>query len=246
MSVGPTPRFLASVADPDEAEVAHAAGADILDLKDPRAGSLGAWALERLRWAVPRLEHCRPLSAVTGDLPTRPELVVPAAEAVAATGVDFVKVGFFADGEPYAVIEVLAPLARRVRIVAVLMADQGLDLDLLPALGSAGFSGAMLDTAGKATGGLLTHRTLPELRAFLDAARANGLMTGLAGSLTMTDIPALTLLSPDYLGFRGALCRDGRTGSLDEAACRAVRQALDDCARRAAAMAGAQPSRSAA
>jgi dihydroneopterin aldolase len=41
---------------------------------------------------------------------------------------------------------------------------------------------------------------------FVDAARTNGLMAGLAGSLEAPDIPRLLLLAPDVLGFRRALC----------------------------------------
>jgi uncharacterized protein (UPF0264 family) len=33
-------------------------------------------------------------------------------------------------------------------------------------------------------------------------------MSGLAGSLRVTDIPALSVHRPDYFGFRGGLCRD--------------------------------------
>ena len=57
-------------------------------------------------------------------------------------------------------------------------------------------------------------------------ARAAGLLTGLAGSLTTADIPPLAALGPHYLGFRGALCRGDRTAALDPAAFAAVRRAV--------------------
>nr|WP_244433876.1 (5-formylfuran-3-yl)methyl phosphate synthase [Azospirillum sp. B506] len=41
------------------------------------------------------------------------------------------------------------------------------------------------------------------------------LQTGLAGSLRVADIPALAALSPDYLGFRCALCSGERTNAID-------------------------------
>ena len=89
------------------------------------------------------------MSAVTGNLPTQPDLLGPAAEAMAETGVAFVKIGLFPGGEPLAAIKALAPLARRTRLIAVLFADLAPDLSLLPRLAEAGFAGAMLDTARK-------------------------------------------------------------------------------------------------
>lgn len=242
------PALLASVATLAEAATALAEGADILDLKQPAAGALGAWPVEEIREAVCRLGGGRPLSATIGDLPLLPEAVVPAVEGVAGTGVDYVKIGFFAGGDPRGCLQALRPLAREARLVAVLMADQGPDLGLLPALAEAGFVGAMLDTAAKGAGGLRRHLPEARLAAFVAAARVNGLLCGLAGSLTLADIAPLAALGPDYLGFRGALCRGERTGSLDPAALRAVRAALDAAqdasaaASRATATAGAQRS----
>jgi hypothetical protein len=112
-------------------------------------------------------------------------------------------------------------------LVAVLMADQRPDADLLPALAGAGFLGAMLDTADKAAGGLRRHLDAAFLAGFVARARGLGLLTGLAGSLGLADVPALAALAPDYLGFRGALCRGGRQAALDPLALAEVRRALD-------------------
>lgn len=230
-------RLLASVADLDEVPVALAAGADILDLKDPRHGALGAWTLEALREAVAAFGGQRPLSATTGDLPMRPETVLAATRATAATGVDYVKVGFFAGGDPIGCAAALGEVEGLV--IAVLMADQEQDPDLVERIADAGLAGVMLDTADKRGGGLLAHRDLGQLRRFADRARARGLLTGLAGSLTVADVARLAPIEPDYLGFRGALCAGGRAGLLDPAACAALRQAVDAAASRATATAGA-------
>ena len=84
----------------------------------------------------------------------------------------------------------------------------------------------MLDTADKRGGGLRRHRSDAALGGFVRKARALGLLAGLAGSLAAADIPPLLGLRPDYLGFRGALCRDGRAGALDPAAFATVRRAM--------------------
>lgn len=223
-----SPRLLASVATLDEAALALDLGADILDLKNPVEGALGAWPVDRLRVAVARFGGRLPLSATIGDLPPVPDLAVPRGEAVAGTGVDYVKVGLLAGGDAAAVIAGLAPLARRHRLVAVLMADQSPDLGLPPRLAEAGFAGAMLDTADKRRGGLRAHLPDAALAGFVAAAREHGLLCGLAGSLGLADIPPLVALGPDYLGFRGALCAGAdREAALDPAAFAAVRAALD-------------------
>jgi (5-formylfuran-3-yl)methyl phosphate synthase len=223
-------RMLASVADSEEALLAVELGADFVDLKNPAMGALGAWPLEKVRDAVERVGGKRPLSATIGDLPLEPESVQEAARAMAATGVDIVKVGFFAGGDAQGCIHALASLAERgVKLVAVIMADQDPDLGLVALLAKAGFTGAMLDTAGKRGGGLRSHLDDTALDAFVREARGHGLLTGLAGSLTLGDIAPLSALGPDYLGFRGALCRGDRTAALDPAAFRSVRTALDAC-----------------
>jgi uncharacterized protein (UPF0264 family) len=169
----------------------------------------------------------RPVSATVGDLPMRPELLLAAARATAATGVDIVKIGFFQGGDAPGCATTLAAAARQgIKLVAVLMADQEPDLALLPTLAEAGFFGAMLDTADKAGGGLRHHLPDAALGGFVARARHLGLLTGLAGSLTVPDIAPLAALQPDYLGFRGALCAGGRTGSLDPSAFARVRAAI--------------------
>jgi uncharacterized protein (UPF0264 family) len=219
--------LLASVASREEAIQAVAWGADIVDLKDPSRGALGAWKPNDLALAVEQLAGEVTLSATTGDLPMRPGLLAEAAAATAAAGVALVKVGFFAGGDVAACIAALEPLARRgVRLVAVLMADQAPELRLVPALARAGFAGVMLDTADKAAGGLRAHQDPRALAGFVAAARASGLLSGLAGSLTLQDIEPLLSLRPDYLGFRTALCRGDRTAALDAEAFARVRAAL--------------------
>lgn len=208
--------FLASVMDPQEAEIALAQDADIIDLKDPRSGALGAVAPDVVRATVAAVGRRRPMSAVIGDLPMQPETIAAAAAAMAETGVDYVKVGLFTDPAQEDCIRALAELAQRTKIVGVMFADQGADTTLVPVMAASGFAGAMLDTAGKAQGRLLDRTDIATLRDFVAACRTAGLFAGLAGSLEPPDIPRLLLLEPDYLGFRRALCAGGeRAGQID-------------------------------
>jgi dihydroneopterin aldolase len=208
-------KMLASVTGPEEAEIALTAGADLIDLKDPSHGALGAQPVSVVRETVAVVAGRRPVSAVTGDLPMQPDTIFAAAGEMADTGVDYVKIGIFPDGDAAACIRALSPLARRVRLVAVQFADRAPDLSLLAIAAEAGFAGAMLDTATKSSGRLLDHMDLPALRRFVDACTQHGQLSGLAGSLEAPDVPRLLLLHPGLLGFRRALCgADGRAGRI--------------------------------
>ncbi len=216
--------MLASVATTAEALLAERGGADVIDLKDPARGALGAVDIATAREAVAALAGRRRTSAVAGDLPMHPDTVSRAACAIADAGVDTVKVGIFPDGDAAACIAALAPLAGRARLIAVLFADSTPDFSLLPLIAEAGFAGAMLDTRAKQSGRLLAHMTLPALEGFVAECRRLGLMSGLAGSLEAPDVPRLLVLHPGLLGFRGALCEGAsRTAAISPAALARIR-----------------------
>ena len=223
--------LLASVIDAEELETAIRLGADIIDLKDPGAGALGALPLAQIRSLVHRVAGRRPVSATVGDLPNDPRAMREAVRLTAATGVDYVKVGFFATESLDACLRAISQLTADQAVVAVLCADRSPALHDLSPFAAAGFAGLMLDTADKHRGGLLTHLTLPHLGRFVAQARSLGLRSGLAGSLRLEDIPALLTLRPDYLGFRGALCPQGqRQRGLDAARVKRVRLAMAEAA----------------
>lgn len=220
--------MLASVRSLDEAQLALAGGADLIDLKEPSRGALGALDHAALRICVRALGGQRPLSATIGDDPEmNPARIADAVDRMAATGVDFIKIGFFNRPRAADCAAALASRCARARLVAVLFADDEIEPGLVDVLARAGFAGAMLDTAGKDGRSLRDWRTADELQTFVQRVRANGLLTGLAGSLKPGDIAPLLGHAPDYLGFRGALCTDAqRSLALDVARIAAVRRAI--------------------
>lgn len=214
---------LASVTSAAEAELVLAAGADIIDLKNPSRGALGALADQTIRDIVAAIGGRLPVSATIGDLPMSPPPIAAAVDRIGGLGVDIVKVGLFPGGDRDGCLaELGAAAARGLRLVLVIFADQQPDFTLIARARDLGLTGVMLDTADKAAGGLRAHLSGAQLAAFVSRAKTAGLLTGLAGSLAEADIPALLPLAPDYLGFRGALCRGGRTAALDAARVRAV------------------------
>lgn len=217
-------RFLASVRDPAEAETVLAAGADIVDLKDPTQGALGAVAPDVIEACVVRIAGRAPVSATVGDLPMGPETVARAVAATAALGVDDVKLGLTPGGDPENCFARLRAQDLPTGLILVVFADALPAFDPVEAALQAGARGLMLDTAGKGEGALPDHMSLAAIGAFVEAARGAGLMTGVAGSLKAAHVPQLLALKPDVIGFRGALCRDGlRNRGLDAEACRRIR-----------------------
>lgn len=220
--------MLASVNSLEEALLVQQANVDIIDLKQPKQGALGALDLQAVQEIVQTINKQTPVSATVGDLPMQPELVFNAVQKMAATGVDYVKIGFFPEGDTVATLEKLAILTGQGKaLIAVLFADAQPDFSLLENLKKAGFTGVMLDTMDKKAGSLTQLMTLAEIKNFVSLAQSFNLLCGLAGSLRHNDIALLQPLAADYLGFRGALCQQhDRVGLLDVSAIHRLKQAM--------------------
>jgi len=220
--------LLASVTNVEEAHVALKAGADIIDLKDPARGALGALPLESIQSIVTTIGGRLPVSATVGDLPPDPDMLSQSVMATAATGVDLIKVGLFGEAYFASCLSTLGQhAAEGARLIAVLFADLEPDFDIVARLAETGFTGIMLDTADKTSGGLRRHMAVERLMHFVQRAKQLGLLTGLAGSLCQEDIKPLLVTAVDYLGFRTALCRDrSRTAGIDPVAVAVIRSHL--------------------
>jgi len=239
--------MLASVTSLDEAKLAIEVGADVIDLKDPARGALGALEARTAREIVTAFGGKVTLSATVGDFPAMDAgEVLAAARHTAALGVHFVKVGLFGTPRDVDCVRALTTLTSETRLIAVQFADLAPDLDLCERLVEARFAGVMLDTARKEGLGLRGLLSQSQLSRFVRGAQALGLITGLAGKLRLADIAPLLDLRPDYLGFRGALCaQHQRSAGFDIQALRAVRVAIpsrqSDQARRPRLSAGQLP-----
>ena len=217
--------FLASVANTKEAETVLAAGVDIIDLKNPAAGALGAVEYDVASNVVDDVANRCIVSATIGDLPMQPALISNAISKMSGTGVDIIKVGIFSSEISEDVLSVINEKTKSgINVVLVLFADLNPKLTDFNDLVVAGISGVMLDTANKEQGSLRTILSDNQLMLFAEQARSAGLMAGLAGSLRSEDIEPLLAMDPDYLGFRGALCRQlQRVGMIDALAVRRIR-----------------------
>jgi dihydroneopterin aldolase len=228
-SIDPMTLFLASVRDPVEAELALHAGADIVDLKDPGQGALGALAPDAIAACVKHVAARAPISATIGDPPLTGDAVRAAVLKTAALGVDYVKFGLFPGGDAERCLNRLKTAAARIRLIVVLFADALPNIDAIGLAAKIGAHGVMFDTMGKGTGSLPDHMSYMTLAGHIATAKAEGLVVGLAGSLKAKHVPSLLALAPDLLGFRGALCQAGdRAQTLDEGRLAAIRALIPE------------------
>jgi dihydroneopterin aldolase len=218
--------FLASVDNLNDALTVSEHGADIIDLKNPSEGALGGLTLEDIHTIVDHIWEKSVVSATVGDLDADLPVMLNKIKQVADTGVDYVKVGMFSQRHIDECLPRFEYHARcGIKIIAVLFADMDFDvLATVKACKKARLRGVMMDTAGKDSGSLLTHRSTDELTRFVQSARNLGLLTGLAGSLKQQDIDMLLPVQPDYIGFRTALCKNLiRTNPVSEQAIISIR-----------------------
>lgn len=218
-------QLLVSVQSVEEARIARAGGADIVDAKDPARGALGAVApgvLAAIRAAFP---DDIPVSAALGDVRSVAEVEV--AFAGLPGGLAFVKAGF-AGVADQATVELLlreavaraARLPGAPRVIAVAFADRVSAGDLAPALfpgllARSGVHGLLVDTADKGGGTLRDYLSPGELRLLGAALAERGLLYALGGSLTAEDVPMARSAGVDVLGVRGAVTAGARTAAID-------------------------------
>ncbi|HUJ35033.1 MAG TPA: (5-formylfuran-3-yl)methyl phosphate synthase [Solirubrobacteraceae bacterium] len=217
-------RLLVSVVSASESRRALAGGADIIDVKDPREGALGAPAPNVLSEVVRAVGGAAPVSVALGDLPDLPHTVALAARGAAACGAQFVKVGLRGvvdlDRAVAVVSAVLDAVGDQVSVIAAAYADAGA-LDppaftpaLLPALVErTGIAGALVDTFVKDGRGLYASLSEAELAELVAATRRAGGSFGIAGQLRLG---SLRRVDADVVGVRSAVCRGGdRSAELD-------------------------------
>lgn len=204
-------------------EARQALAADIIDIKNPREGSLGAnfpWVIREVR----AMTH-KPLSAAIGDYFFRPGGASLAAYGAACAGADYIKAGLMFDGEKEAG-EFISAIVKAVKedypeksVVIAGYADYerlGTISPLLlpPLIAHARADVAMIDTGIKDGKGLFDFLENSSLCQFIREAHDLGLETALAGSLTFDDLENLRNIGPDIIGVRGMVCGGDRNSTI--------------------------------
>ncbi len=222
-------QLLVSVVNRFEAQEAVRGGADIIDVKNPLEGTLGAQPPRVVREISEVLPPLCPLSACIGDLPKLPGTASLAALGAAVAGADYVKAGLFGVSTVDDAVELMTPIVQAVqgydnrkRVVAAGYADYEAFRSLAPALlpsvaATAGCYGILVDVKVKGSSNLFDHCGEEELRSLVRDAQDLGLEVALAGGLVEKDIARVLALGADIIGVRRAVCssRDWVDSRLD-------------------------------
>jgi (5-formylfuran-3-yl)methyl phosphate synthase len=223
-----------------EASAAIAGGADIIDVKNPKEGPLGAnfpWVIKKIREMTPSKIK---LSCTLGEVPNLPGSISLAALGAASLGVDYIKVGLYGFKTAQEATFLLQNVNRsakecnpKIKVVAAGYADAqrigALDPMLIPEIANnAEVDVAMLDTAVKDGKNLFDFLAPSQLEKFVNSTHNFGLEAALAGSLRQEDLPVIYNIGADIAGSRGAACtnNDRVKGEITEKQVRELVQTL--------------------
>jgi len=249
---GGGPRLLVSVRDAAEARAAIEGGADVIDVKEPSAGPLGAGSVDAtiavaieaatvpgLPWTIACGElvdvgiegviaHvravCRGLGEVVPDHPPRPWLV-----KVGLSGMtgrrwrdDLTQI---AAGLPGGIVQATVAYADWRGCEAP---DPEEICRTAPGLGGV----VLLDTFDKAAGSCRAIAGESAIRRLADLARGEGVRLAVAGRISPEDAAWIAELRPDIVAVRSAVCRGGRMGRVEAGLTASLRSELAAALRR--------------
>ena len=227
------PGLLVSVRNAAEAHTAMAGGADVIDVKEPSRGPLGAADASVAAEVFRAIAGRRLVTAAGSDLGDRSPTEL--ANWVREAGIQMVKLGVPNTPTEH-VFAAMRDLRRakptRVTVTPVIYADRVspdfVGLPALQSLASASRSNwLVVDTYDKSRGSLLASWRLADLELLIRDAHECGMRVVLAGSLSLDSLPRLGPLRPDLIGVRGAVCEGGRLGSLSQELVERARASID-------------------
>ena len=221
--------LLVSVRSSTEAHLACRGGADIIDVKEPRLGSLGAASPMVWREVYDEVKHRVPVSVALGELCDEQILRPPGRFAFAKIGLARCLERSDWQAEWASQMESLDPATGRVAVAYADWQHAGAPhpTEVLERGWDLGCSTLLLDTHQKSTGGLFCFLTDRVVQRLMDQAHRQQMMTVLAGSLRGPSFDAAVDLGPDYVAVRGAACTGERTGQVDVHLVRRLKERIE-------------------
>lgn len=219
-------KLLVSPINREEAIIVSNGGADIVDVKNPKEGSLGAnfpWVIQDVKEAV---NGKHPISVAIGDFDYKPGTASFAALGAAVSGADYIKIGLFNIQTEEQALELLTAVTKAVKdfdpekkVVAAGYSDyeriNSISPMLLPPIAAkAGLDVVMVDTGVKDGKSTFEFMSEEELKKFIELTHENGLENAIAGSLKFEDLPLLKKIGPDIIGVRGMVCGGDRSTTI--------------------------------
>ncbi|MFN3151735.1 (5-formylfuran-3-yl)methyl phosphate synthase [Bremerella sp.] len=222
--------LLVSVRSVEEANLAGKMGVDLIDLKEPELGSLGAASPDIWQAVVGQWHKRTRVSIALGELPQ----VSSVSKVPADT--DSVKIGLAGCRHDSSwrdhLQDVYDQLPEGVQRVAVHYADSDLAdspslddvLEMALQLDCRTF---LVDTFNKSGGSVFTHMSTTHLIDLQQRLQTEGLQFALAGSLRFKHLASVVKIQPDIVAVRGVVCHRDRTGKIDAELLHSFRQQLE-------------------
>jgi len=210
-------KILISVVDPDEAINALIGGADIIDIKDPSKGSLGAPDTSVLSSIKRVLPSDATVSVALGDDP-KDGRVIELISVAERHSVGYVKAGSLGLKDTSDAVDAYKNIkswARHSKHVAVAYADHYITgclspIEILNAAYKSDFEVFMIDTLVKNGKSTFDHLGKKRLLKIKEEAHERGMLFALAGSLNLSHAADVFSIRPDVVGFRSAACSGDR------------------------------------
>lgn len=212
-------KLLLSIISLKEARLVSALQPDILDIKNPKEGSLGAqypWVIKEI---VNEVKNTKIIcSATLGDLPFKPGTASLAALGAVTCGSKYIKAGLYGVKnyeEAFQMMNSIRQSVHQIDCNALVVASGYADynrfgsiscMEVVRAAKDAKCNVVMVDTAIKDGKSLFDAMSHTELSEFIDSAHNSGLTVALAGSINIEHIETLYNLNTDIIGIRGAVC----------------------------------------
>jgi uncharacterized protein (UPF0264 family) len=211
-------KLLVSVINEFEAFEALKGGCDILDVKNPEEGALGAAHPILIKKIVKLAEGKAEVSATIGDLPNLPGTASLAALAAASLGLNYVKAGLYKTKNINEALKMADWIVKAVKNfypkVKVVICGYGDYASLgllnplkLPAIAEkAEADGVLIDLKNKSSKNILQYLSFEALKSLVKEAHSYGLTVALAGSLSVNNVEAIKKLEVDIIGVRRSVC----------------------------------------
>ncbi|KXS49563.1 MAG: Uncharacterized protein AWL62_948 [Halanaerobium sp. T82-1] len=217
-------KLLISIKSVEEALIVKDSKFDILDIKNPAEGSLGANFPGVIKEIIEKSPN-RVISAAGGDLPGLPGLSSQITFGLANLKPNFIKLGFYNFNDFETAVKIINEAKNAIRLsgtsaklIAAAYGDykeiNSFNPFLLNELAfKTEIDGIMIDTINKDGRSLFDFLKPAELKDFCQQAKKAEVFSALAGSLSFDDLGLLKEIKPDIVGFRGAVCENNDRSS---------------------------------
>ena len=185
--------------------------ANIVDLKNPSDGALGAWKIQQVSKAIKIYKNKICFSATLGNIKNN-DIILKKLLKFDNLGLDYIKIGMFHNSisqfEEF--LNLLKYTKIKTKLVAVFFAENKKLISYVKRNMSiflnSKLSILLIDTFNKRSKGLLEIYKLEFLNSFILLAKKKNIRIGLSGRIRKDQIFELLELNPSIIGIRSAVC----------------------------------------